>query len=486
VGEAAAPFREEVRQAPDGGWYTQQQFFAWFDGLCEWAEAAPDSAEDPVRAPFAPRIYSHNEARKMLAVAGHLGVDSYYVPVADHLFMNTTWTRSSFRVAPVTLHMSIKPPSRASLLVAVPTSSLSAWSSSPGRGHLLWPLIGGHPMTLMASIAALAAPPHVPRVTHELRYPAMAPRVRYLEGNAFFERYMECEWRPSDGIAAAAGLRALVPSWMLQATQLPVVVTFGMYATDRVGAPRWHAHSVACESVRMRDITAGPQMGFYMLTRRGAGDIVDVLDGAGSEHRFRPQSAAFAKACDRGESAAHSFLFVTREAGGLVRLWDGAAGRLGGLRNANDPRGMSTDQPNAAIAWQTDAVDFSEDFVLRACRTIPPVSNESSVEEMRKAEVVWRYGREYWEAELRRSRHRADSARVMRAAAAGPRPPPPPPPPAAVVCLVRRPSTSTGDDVREVLYYVLPSSGFELCPQSKASACAVLAHRAYEEGQLVL
>ena len=52
-----------------------------------------------------------------------------------------------------------------------------------------WPTRWVHPIALMLSVAMVAAPPHVARVTAELHYPAMAPRVRCLEGDAFILRY---------------------------------------------------------------------------------------------------------------------------------------------------------------------------------------------------------------------------------------------------------------------------------------------------------
>ena len=86
-----------------------------------------------------------------------------------------------------------------------------------------------------------------------------------------------------------------------------------------------------------------------------------------------------------------SYLFQTRVNANTVMVWNGAADRVAGGRSANDPLGTGR-QPNAAIAWQCDPGDYSEDHMIRATKTITPMSRVSTEQQVANAEVLWRYG----------------------------------------------------------------------------------------------
>ena len=93
---------------------------------------------------------------------------------------------------------------------------------------------------------------------------------------------------------------------------------------------------------------------------------------------------------------AHSYVFCTRTVTGGERLWDGVADRLGGLAGANDARGTQRHN-NAAVAWQMQPGDFSEDDTIRAITLIRAVRHDDDRATWAAREVLWGYGGDFWE-----------------------------------------------------------------------------------------
>ena len=91
----------------------------------------------------------------------------------------------------------------------------------------------------------------------------------------------------------------------------------------------------------------------------------------------------------------HSCVFCTRTAHGLERLWDGAGDRPGGMAGSNDARGTPR-RNNAAVAWQMEVGDFTEDATIRAVHLIRAVGLDDDQATWAAREVMWSYGNDFW------------------------------------------------------------------------------------------
>ena len=137
--------------------------------------------------------------------------------------------------------------------------------------------------------------------------------------------------------------------------------------------------------------------GVYLAHRRELGDEVGPLEGAalgsfraGSEAFWAAAEAALGWPCDDGQS----YLFMTRQVDGRVRLWDGAAERTGGLCGVISADGTGR-KPNVALAWQAAAGDFSDDATLHATRRIEAVSARMNLRAWADLEILMDYGPDF-------------------------------------------------------------------------------------------
>ena len=138
----------------------------------------------------------------------------------------------------------------------------------------------------------------------------------------------------------------------------------------------------------------GVQRGMYLLRSAPRGTALGFLAGD-CMGTFRRGSAAKAAAVRARAHSGHSCVFCTRTAKGLERLWDGASDRPGGMAGSNDARGMPR-RNNAAVAWQMETGDYSEDATIRASTRIRAVGPGDDLETWAEREVTWSYGSDFW------------------------------------------------------------------------------------------
>ena len=295
--------------------------------------------------------------------------------------------------APTADHLSAPPPA------SFPSAAARATPAS----NLL------QPIPASAATATLQPPQHhigraspLPPLLVSPRSPSLRAAPRLLDcpslGShlaSYADGLLECTWHPADGRHATSAklARRHLPAWLVDSTTLPVCITFRFDP-----GPGWRPHSVVCESVACREAGLPTQLGYYLLLPAAKDDVIDSLDGR-RLGRFRPGSAAYLRAVAQvldHPCAHHSYLFTIRESGGYETLWDGAHGRFGGLRAANDPRGIRPrGGPNASLG---DLEDPSEDHVLRATKPIAAVGPSDTPERMCAKEVLWSYGPAFWAA----------------------------------------------------------------------------------------
>jgi hypothetical protein len=271
----------------------------------------------------------------------------------------------------------------------------------------------------VAGAPASATPVNAPPEEGELS----ARASRRFPGDAITKGYVEYEWRPGDDERFAEAVSQYVPAWLMACTALPIIITFACYADADERPPtnmsptaadewhpplRWRAYMVACESMALAMASDGspPQMGLYMLVRRAHTDPLAYLDGADLGAHY-VNSTAYGDIERRHTRSRHSYLYCTEVSGrraqaarAMVRVWDGCAGRAGGMKCANDPRGLSR-PPNAVYDFATPG-EATEVGLLRAAGTIAPVTAQDGPQDMGRKELLWRYGwsDRMWEAAL--------------------------------------------------------------------------------------
>ena len=194
----------------------------------------------------------------------------------------------------------------------------------------------------------------------------------------------EVEWRPSQGPPVPAELRPYVAAWL--SSTLPIILTY-------VDAGKgWVLWTVTAESACLSLHGYPGQLGVYMARRVCRGTELGFLEGMYCG-QFREGSAAYCAAVAAAPRPLNgcSYLFLTRSALGLVRLWDGSTDRAGGMRGVNSVAGVPRDA-NAAIAWQVPLGDFRDDATLHATRTIQPVDASLDMCSWAEREVLYHYG----------------------------------------------------------------------------------------------
>ena len=215
-----------------------------------------------------------------------------------------------------------------------------------------------------------------------LHQSTLAPQVRAYDSPPDLA-VLELEWRPDDGLAALGSLCAYIPLWLAQATSLPIVVTL-----VQIGQA-WLPWTVVAESTSLPG-----EVGLLPLRRFEVGELIGRLRGR-KVGRYREGSATLDRMCRKLlEGRTSADLFTTRLPGGLITLWDGWYDRPGGVRCANDPRGLG--EASMAVAWQSDPGDWGGDAELRAVRSVPAVGSSSTREEWASSELFWSYGPTYW------------------------------------------------------------------------------------------
>ena len=198
----------------------------------------------------------------------------------------------------------------------------------------------------------------------------------------------EYRWQPVAGQEVPLVIQAFAPAWLLRDFSTAIVVT--MVWTDE----KWRPWTITAASMAMWDAGHGVQRRMYLLRDAPRGTALGFLEG---DHvgTFKRSSAAKAAAVRARAHAEHSCVFCTRTASGLERLWDGAGDRPGGMAGSNDARGTAR-RNNAAVAWQTEVGDFTEDATIRAVRKIRAVGLGDDQATWAAREMLWSYGSDFW------------------------------------------------------------------------------------------
>ena len=198
----------------------------------------------------------------------------------------------------------------------------------------------------------------------------------------------EYRWQPAAGRAVPMEIEAYSPSWLLRDFESQIVITM-VWAEAR-----WRPWMITAASMTMWKEGRGVQRGMYLLCDAPRGTTLGFLEGGdmGAFKRGSANKAAAVRACAQ---EGHSYVFCTRTASGHERLWDGASDRPGGMAGSNDAHGTAR-RNNAAVAWQMECGDFTEDATIRAVQLIRAVGPDDNVEKWAAREVMWSYGSDFW------------------------------------------------------------------------------------------
>ena len=199
----------------------------------------------------------------------------------------------------------------------------------------------------------------------------------------------EYRWQPIAGQAVPLVIRAYAPAWLLRDFETSIVVT--MVWTKA----KWRPWTITAASMSMWNAGHGVQRGMYLLRKATRGTALGFLEGD-RMGTFKHGSAAKTAAVRANAHTEHSCVFCTRTAHGLERLWDGAGDRPGGMAGSNDARGTPR-RNNAAVAWQMEVGDFTEDATIRAVHLIRAVGLDDDQATWATREVMWSYGNDFWD-----------------------------------------------------------------------------------------
>ena len=135
------------------------------------------------------------------------------------------------------------------------------------------------------------------------------------------------------------------------------------------------------------------QLGFFLCWTAVAGETVGYMRDGRPIGTYAPGSKALRLAAqDAAEERGGTYLYTLR--GRTARqctLLDGIDCRDGGPKRANDARGLGA--RNNAVVYE----DGGGSVLQEPGRAIEAVRADMSAAQLRKAEVLWHYGDEYWE-----------------------------------------------------------------------------------------
>ena len=210
-----------------------------------------------------------------------------------------------------------------------------------------------------------------------------APRFKRYSGVQHGKQcYVECLWRRSDGVAAGAFLDRWVGAEERALIRTEIVLTL-----KRAG-DMWLPWTLAKESALLKG-----QLGLFGARPMAAGAVLSwMLDGCslgGAESSKRLGWLA-ARAKVRARGVSKRYLYTVKGKGKLYQLMDGEGARAGGAKRSNDALGLRRQGNNA---W------FCDDGALRVRQwsTITELRAGMSVPEQEQAEVMWSYGKHYWQ-----------------------------------------------------------------------------------------
>lgn len=215
-------------------------------------------------------------------------------------------------------------------------------------------------------------PPRAP----DVQLPNCPVQVEYGGEEHGSVRLVECQWSPSDGVAAGAFLSTWFSPAHLAAAALPITLT----VVDCGGA--WVPFTIAAES------TAVPGcMGLFAARRFEGGELVGTMLDGTLLGRGGPSRAWQAPIVASLAPSSLGYLYTLRR-GGKTELRDGRFSRPGGPSRANDS--VNTGLPSNSQLYDNGC------FNVMPFRSVEALSAHASWPQRRRSELLWSYGASFW------------------------------------------------------------------------------------------
>jgi hypothetical protein len=177
-----------------------------------------------------------------------------------------------------------------------------------------------------------------------------------------------------------------MPRWLLKKSSLAIYVTFVLMEDGE-----WEASGVAAESAGLRRLGINGQYGYYMAFRHRVRGVPHTLGRLGG-HLLGEGERGSTELRTLLAGAGGDHCYMRSSGGKRVRVYDGSTGTAGGVKTANDARGIVGAENRALL--DSDGV-----LSLMAKREVDPLEpTRGSYGALLRSEIFFDYGEDYWSA----------------------------------------------------------------------------------------